>query len=415
MIAKEAIRIFFVNQVTKWKQYFDDSDNRFGSNVVELTKTLASFNDFCNDYIYHFQTTNVVYPIDWLKKKIEDTLIDYWLPVERVANQNGVSIYANELQNGNHQALEMTKKAQELGIETRKIQLYLEKQSVARRYPFTDVFFIGIPYRDATEGKWSSLAHEIGHQIYWNSSFKISNILRYPLVGRESIFEGKLKTLINRSGVASKDKDPLSTLITDWFEEIFADVIGTRLLGQAYFNSSLQLAKSQSREISDLTLNDGAHPSPIVRPFVSAVVLEPGTKLEILQPDFMHLMGSARKLQKNKIHLVKQNPKDKDVSLDLETVAEGIKVAVEVVQDLIDEKRIQTFSSRKNGFSNFQNFKEQIKTIYNYKDSAEEKINKALLAPRILERFDRVYTTGYCPVDGAQLTYYYCANGHYYL
>jgi hypothetical protein len=417
MIAKEEIRIFFVNQVGNWKKYFDDPENKFGNNVTELTSTLELFYVFCNDYIYHFEKTNVVYPIDWLQKKIEDTLIDYWLPIERVAAQNGVPIYANELRNANNQALEIMKKAGELGIETRGIQLYLEKQAVARRYPFANVLFIGIPYRDAIEQKWSSLAHEIGHQIYWNSNFKVkdSNILRYPLVGKESIFKGKLKAVIGKSGVATKDKEPLSTLMTDWFEEIFADVIGTRLLGQIYLDSSKNLSRSQSKDKSNLTVNDGDHPSPIIRPLVSAIVLEPGAKLENLQSDFNTIMGSSRNLQKLQIHLIKQNPTDKDESLDLETVEEGIRVAVGLVQELINEKRIQPFGIEKSGSPNFQNFIQQIKTINNYNDTAEEKINEAILSPRVLERFQRSYTVGYCPVCGAQLTYYYCANGHYYV
>jgi hypothetical protein len=413
MIAKEEIRIFFINQVANWKQYFDTSDNRLVDSTAELIKTLDLFHVFCNDYICHFQDTPVEYPLEWIKKKIEDALIDYWVPIERVANQMGTPIYATQLQSGSLKAEELMKKAGELGIETRKVHLYLEKQAVARRYPFADVFFIGIPYRDATERKWASLAHEFGHQIYWNSSFRVANIFRYPLLDKESIFKGKLRSLINKSTVPNRDKEPLSNLMTDWFEEIFADVIGTRLLGEEYRDSSLTCAKSQIKEKGDLTINDGEHPSPIIRPFISRVVLEPQSVLANLQPDFNTFMGS-KDLQKLEIQLIKQHPKDKDVSLGLETVEVGIRIAVGLAQQLIDEKRIQPLRIQKNGTSNFENFLDQIKNMYHYKDTDEEKINKAILAPRVLERFQRTYSVQYCPDCGSQLTVYYCASGHYY-
>jgi hypothetical protein len=156
---EEGIRLFFVDQVEQWKQHFAADPNS------ELYKTLNLFQTFCNDYITYFQNSKVIYPIDWLKKRMEDTLMDYWLPLERVASQNGASsIYTNELQDANNEAANMVKKAKDLGgIEIKNAHIYLDKQSVARRYPFADMFFIGIPYRDAAEKKWSSLTHELGH------------------------------------------------------------------------------------------------------------------------------------------------------------------------------------------------------------------------------------------------------------
>jgi hypothetical protein len=138
--------------------------------------------------------------------------------------------------------------------------------------------------------------------------------------------------------------------------------------------------------------------------------------LSDLQPDITNTLGAPINFQTIQIHLHRKNPKAKDIALNLETVEEGIRIAVKLTQELIDDKRIQPFSLENNTSSNFLNFKEQIKDIYNYKETAEEKINELILMPRVLERFERVDTIGYCPVSGcgAQLTAYYCANGHYY-
>lgn len=141
--------------------------------------------------------------------------------------------------------------------------VFFGKLAAITRYPFTPYALISIPfeYYDQPD-QWQALAHELGHQIFWNS---------LPLDRFKAMQDGLRSALVNKlNAVAPQDyheyleRQTLVEIWMRWFEEVFADICGTLLAGPAFFLSALRRA----REAEQLNFDDFGHPVPYLRPLI---------------------------------------------------------------------------------------------------------------------------------------------------
>ena len=141
-------------------------------------------------------------------------------------------------------ALEPAVQAKLLG-EMPIVLSYFQKSPSIRIIPYANVCMLGIPYTaQQLPQDLLAIPHEVGHYVYW---------------------QGKLAKKLH-------DDPPRSGLwCFKWMEETFADVYGTFIAGP-FIALSFQELQLQSSE-EHFTLDDGDHPTPILRPFIYAKAL----------------------------------------------------------------------------------------------------------------------------------------------
>jgi phosphoribosyl-AMP cyclohydrolase len=240
------------------------------------------------------------------------------------------------------------------------------KDNIARKYPYTNTFFIGISEFSANladdpnvEADWRPVAHELGHYLYWNSLFPTVIGKQFAENDRDPIFAEDLgAALENIAGVrasAQSMNEGLTTLMIAWSEEIFADLVGTRLLGREYAESAQELFIDQQKKQDTVRFSDDIeHPIPYLRPFVCAEGLKLvenkrnkfwsgfKTMIESLlnKPDF-------ETSQRLSIGLFTTNTTIREegyttLELDIPTLQEAIKTVVPVIYDKITNKEVLT-------------------------------------------------------------------------
>jgi hypothetical protein len=80
---------------------------------------------------------------------------------------------------------------------------------------------------------------------------------------------------LNDSGIAEKQRG----YVMPWLEEIFSDVVGTRIDGLEFVESSEEFIRSKAGNETETTFNDGHHPPLILRPFVWRRALKTGGRV----------------------------------------------------------------------------------------------------------------------------------------
>ena len=120
---------------------------------------------------------------------------------------------------------------------------------------------LSVPYNaiDGDEGaKKSQLAipHEIGHAV----------LLQLP-----GVLEEIRDRLTSSELTLTKRQQVLSSMITGWIAEIWADMVGTALAGNDFASSAIWITATSENNVG---IADGRHPPTVVRPFIHLKVLE---------------------------------------------------------------------------------------------------------------------------------------------
>jgi hypothetical protein len=144
---------------------------------------------------------------------------------------------------------------------------YFHKSPVIRVIPYANVALIGIPYTSlSTTVDLCAIPHELGHFVYWNAKIKHQYPEHDSKIYTPIYFA--LKNVLNNA----KPGEILPEWLLKWREEIFADVFGASVAGyvMALDFQDLMLAT----DAFEAALDDGEHPSPIVRPNIYLNVLK---------------------------------------------------------------------------------------------------------------------------------------------
>jgi hypothetical protein len=170
-----------------------------------------------------------------------------------------------------------------------KIILHMGDRAGLRRYPLTEIYLIAIQEEDirANPPIWTSLAHELGHFVYWNSEFDVSSTSKtaeqYNTLFLDEIWESlgvdsadiKLPSSDDENISPGSPAQVVAESMGAWSEEIFADTLGVYLAGKEFFTESKNLyLKGVGSETGGRFLQDGDHPFPFLRPYIAAKALE---------------------------------------------------------------------------------------------------------------------------------------------
>jgi len=272
-----------------------------------LIKTIEAFGDFAGLYTAYFEEIIVNGKFDKasttedrLRTRVLSVLNDYWAPVRRVAEQRMIPHYREILDEG---TMEAERYLQALNLSDPGGLIYFDKAAVIRRFPYTNTPFIGVPYNITTEGAfaegqsgseekfayakqdetlgftefaekdWMAIPHELGHYVYWNQLANSDRLLEQ----HGEIRKGAAQVLSHSEPyqtLRSHEHKALTTTLLDWLEELYADVLGTRLGGAQFVESLQSIIERWAGNIDDLMENDGAHPVLYLRAFVREKALE---------------------------------------------------------------------------------------------------------------------------------------------
>lgn len=192
------------------------------------------------------------------------------------------------------------------------IILYLGKRAALYRYPSAKNYLISIREEDVLNESpvWTSLAHELGHFVYWNSEFCVSGQLKQASVSKNFLFIDEIQDTF---GVTATEMELISSengntypvsqahvitaFISAWSEEIFADTFGVYLAGEDFAaqSSGIYLKDLESKNPKRY-IQDWDHPFAFLRPYIAAKALE--EKMGVSNNLWRSLKDTIRKNEK---------------------------------------------------------------------------------------------------------------------
>lgn len=347
-------------EIFHWKGKLEPigSSDVIGKN---LANAIQAFDDFRTNYAFFFLSNleKVKHPTDWFLFRIEQTLLEYWEPIKRAVDHH---IQYPELVTLGTEQLEAYKKKLEITKDIPAI-LYFDKFPKALRLPFGPIFFIGIPLTDAYRGDWKAIPHELGHQVYWNSQFLIKDLSKIPYQKRssrkliakpkESIFQDFIEESTTHSEWTPERIQEIKTSLGQWSEEIFAEVIGTKIAGKNFVNASWGKILNYIQKPEDAFSNDGEHPKPFLLPFIRQYTNDKSTDTK------SYIEEAQTKITKN----------DSLDSLEINSL-EALKIFIDKISDITLKPIIAS------GLNPFNQLRVEF---------PEDTIVKKLLEPLILE------------------------------
>lgn len=262
--------------VANWKSVYEKicqdkaANNENSKHEQNLLEIIKSFEQFCKDYINLFcgptvKAEDALFPQKWLTGKIDNVLLDYWEPIQKAAEQYRVDHYRNILNRG-YEKLGSFQQALEQIMPDMPIVLYLENTGKYKRYPFSDIYLIGVPIPDGYEDDWNAMWHELGHHLYWNSRINFEKKNFYQ--GRsEGFFEREIADAVKKLETDGFEKNQIQKILNAWTEEIFADIIGTMIAGQGFVSAATDKVLKSIEKKENLFQSDGRHLFPYFLPF----------------------------------------------------------------------------------------------------------------------------------------------------
>lgn len=255
----------------------------------KIRMILSDFDSFADGYRSLWddiaQKSPVGLDVATLPNPVDKRISDLWSDLQKIVDQyRESSEYCAKVGEGMNKLKELIASKPEFfppGEPPPDTLVFIEDNlNLAKKYPFTNTFFIGVSKTAADAADWNPLAHELGHYIYWNSQFDTADGLKIAEYDQESVFAKNIESLLQSASwpraTEQTTKELLIALLILWSEEIFADIVGTGLLDRGYVTSSGELF-FRTRKARDKTFrftDDMEHPIPYLRPYVCAEALK---------------------------------------------------------------------------------------------------------------------------------------------
>lgn len=358
------------NDLVKRKAELEESAEH-EQNILEM---INSFEQFCKDYINRFYDTAIkpeaaTFPPDWLGSTIEKVLLGYWEPIRRAAEQYQIGYYKDLLDRGYVQLENFRMGRHQMGLD-KPVVLYLEKTGVYKRYPFGNIYLIGIPLMDAYNDDWMAMWHELGHHLYWNSRINFENQSYYQ--GRQpNFFKQEIDDAVATLTAVEDEKEKIRRILSSWTEEIFADVVGAKIVGPEFVTAAWKKVSREVETGEDLFKSDGKHPSPFFLPYIRACVF--GEQFLISQPTWEQRFGSLPFTQlldnKTKAYLLK-----------IENLLSAIKSFVNKIGPKLTNVRFESWFSGYSALDELVNF-----IVNDHPSYSPIEFARILLRPQIVE------------------------------
>jgi hypothetical protein len=263
-------------------------------------------------------------------------------------------------------------KATQFSKENPGIILDIGESAKLCRYPLARKYIITIP-REDIEAKppiWTSMAHELGHFVYWNSEFDTSKdqitaggknhaLFSSEIAKTQGINRDELENIseITETQAISRDEPEdithpgkkmlsitkervLAVMLLGWSEEIFADAFGSTIAGKDFAE------QAKAAYLNDLTnqrkkrfLMDRDHPYPFLRPFISATALENKSGKNTLWRSLKIKIAANANLEENFKNSLQPgtvtNISDEDLTVSIKVGEKDIKLTIDEIKQAL--------------------------------------------------------------------------------
>ena len=275
-----------LGDIQDWSDLYDEEIKALSPQLTQelaswqaLRRLLQDFKHFSEDYYQFFQGVRVYgsqSKVNVLNTALRRILKE-WATIQRAAEQRQTK-YREHLKETDRVAADYYRAFRGAKASS-AIVTYFEKIHDIARSLYSPIPHIGVPLSgyDAPED-WLSIAHEVGHYIYWNYNY--DDVLHGYREVQKNLGQAVTKALVIRH---TRDLDTFDLnafaqytetvkVCLNWLEEIFADAYGTLVAGPA-FALSIQKVLLDKVSLDDLLQDDGEHPIPYLRPFIRTQVL----------------------------------------------------------------------------------------------------------------------------------------------
>jgi hypothetical protein len=213
-----------------------------------------------------------------LNRALENTR-GLWMQFSLAINQRCNPVYQKDLTEADSIAQDILEQSGDV-VRGMPI-LYFEKSFQISRHPYQTYPLLGISQeRFALDGR-ASLAHELGHHVFWNNGDLEEYAARLDAIHTE------IANIVLSDDFPAVDfAHPATTrraiqarfdqysIWVGWIEEVFADVFGALIVGPAFAKSAQDvLIRERVGRSRDLIVDDGDHPVPALRPLIALAVL----------------------------------------------------------------------------------------------------------------------------------------------
>ena len=277
-----------LKDVETWKGIYELASNGKPENSPEkkIFNIISVFQGFCNDYAAEMYALAANASDDQLEIDMEGVRSAYWKPIVSSAQQHQDAKYSSLLKLGYAQLEvfqhDLMKRVKNLKLDDHIVLYFEEEGGKAVRFPFGSIRLIGVPLRDLSKLKkdWMAIPHELGHHLYWNAQFSTEDKAPLPAPGTNFLakeigaaVDGYATEITNRTpGQRDQIKEHVRKMLDDWTEEIFADVVGTRIALNEFVSAAwgrvLRMVLTVDKK--GLFTSDGEHPMPYLLPYIRA-------------------------------------------------------------------------------------------------------------------------------------------------
>lgn len=217
--------------------------------------------------------------------RVLDNTRRIWEELSMAINQRYNPVYADKLSVADQKAQRLLQRANAV-VRGMPI-LYFDKVFQITRHPYQTYPLLGLSLDRFEFDGDSSLAHELGHHVFWNNGELNEYAARLDAIDERIariILVKKFpdvdfaNPLVTQRAIRSRF-DQYSAWV-GWIEETFADVFGVLMTGPRFAKSGQDmLIRERLAQPRDLLVSDGEHPVPGLRPFIAIEVLRYVAKL----------------------------------------------------------------------------------------------------------------------------------------
>ncbi len=279
------LRELNVEPLAHWiKRFSGESDNSRYKNET-IGKFLVEYQEFVTDYFQFIKSKiavskgsiNLKDSRRYMYRTIRN-LADEWDIISRVCSQREVKKYRDKFKDTEKIAGELYEQYRGFKVKDSEGQpvtpiVYFGKLFSITRYLFTPYPILSLQHQAWGRPElWrSGIVHELMHHVFWNAlSFEHESVVS----SARKKFRDSIKQGIDKKGLDNEEKESLVVMWQNWTEELFVDISATLMIGIDYADSTLLLLDERTERGSQMLFDDFVHPIPIIRPYISYLVLK---------------------------------------------------------------------------------------------------------------------------------------------
>lgn len=253
---------------------------------LSLNLAVDEFYEFFDGYIAYFfslspdEVSGHGCTYESVLSRALDNTRQLWQQLSLAINQRYNPVYAGKLAEADAKAARILGQIRPI-VQGMPI-LYFDKLFQISRHPYQTYPLLGVSPDCFEFDTEASLAHELGHHVFWNNGELEAYAARLDFI-HEQIARIILAEEFpdvdfanpHATQRAIRSRFDQYTIWIGWIEEVFADVFGALVIGPQFAKSAQDvLIRERVSRPLDLLSSDGEHPIPALRPFIASSTLK---------------------------------------------------------------------------------------------------------------------------------------------